>query len=171
MSTWDGGFRDRWATICSCPPREKLEHRAGVEPANAWVAIRPLLLFAFRCMWHPGTDSNREQRFWRPSASPSATGAQLGRPGGSRTHSVRRRRFLRALRKPFRHWPETWWPARDSNPEQLVSETSASAKIAPAGHGARGEIRTRKIAALDRTRLPFASPEHVGGQGWIRTTV
>ena len=35
--------------------------------------------------------------------------------------------------------------------------------------GVRGEIRTRNNAALNRTRLPVAPPEH-GGQARIRTS-
>lgn len=109
--------------------------------------------------WQGRKESNPQSQFWRLLPSPSGRPC-IGRPGGSRTHSVRRRRVLSALRKPFRHWPGTWWPARDSNPEQLVSETSASAKIAPAGHlvlGARFELAAMRLSTAHVSQLRHPS--------------
>ena len=104
--------------------------------------------------WHPGTDSNRELRLWRPLASPSATGA-YGAPGWIRTST---RPVLSGLPLPV-------GLRAHGRLGRIRTDTGHGLSVLPLrvglrACGVRGEIRTRNNAALDRTRLPVAPPEH-----------
>ena len=66
--------------LSQAQPLFLMEHRAAVEAANAWVAIRRLLHFAFRCpnCWQGTRDSNPVGTGLESVARPIESGPPCG---------------------------------------------------------------------------------------------
>ena len=95
----------------------KRSPRAGRNPRTG-VAIRPLATCCCGA-WHPGSDSNTQERCWKPPASPSATGVYWCARLDSNQHSTRfervastdhrRRRNGRLVSSPLRRGLRAHW--------------------------------------------------------------